>query len=64
MKPQAGLPHSYQSERGRKRAGPNASALPLILVPESALGSHPCVALSSAQANDIITRTIPWKYKG
>jgi len=61
MKPKMGLPHSYQSERGKKMAGPNVSALPLILVPESALGSHPCVALSSAQANPIIAPICAWK---
>jgi len=50
MNPRTGLSRSCQSERGPKTTGPNTSAPPLLLAPESALGSHPCVALSSAQA--------------
>jgi hypothetical protein len=46
---QTGLPLSCQSESTDK-AGANDPPPPLVLAPESALGSHPCVALSSAQA--------------
>jgi len=43
-----GLPLSCQNEMSKEKAGP--APPPLVLAPESALGSHPCVALSSAQA--------------
>ena len=37
-----------------KRAGTQLTFPPRILAPETALGSHPCVALSSAQAKNIV----------
>ena len=45
--------------RWAKEAGTNASLPPIVSVPESALGSHPCVALSSAQANIILPQIAP-----
>ena len=50
------FPHSCQSER-LKGTGAKDSPPPLVLAPESALGSHSCVALSSAQANTTISST-------
>ena len=50
MKLGSGLPHSCQNEKSKEKAGPAPPLPPLVLAPESALGSHPCVALSSAQA--------------
>ena len=47
------LPHWCQSER-ESLARPVVPAPPLVLAPEPALGSHSCVALSSAQAAIII----------
>ena len=44
------LPRSCQNE-GCKEAGRGKPLPPLVSAPESALGSHSCVALSSAQAN-------------
>jgi hypothetical protein len=51
-----GLSHPCQSERPKWAGDRFAAPQPLVLAPESALGSHPCVALSSAQVNLIITR--------
>jgi hypothetical protein len=61
MKSGMGLSHWRQSERLQEVTGPNASAPPLILAPKTALGSHPCVALSSAQAEYIITQVTACK---
>jgi len=47
------LPLSCQNE-GHKEAGRGTPLPPLVSAPESALGSHSCVALSSAQANSTI----------
>ena len=44
------LPRECQSER-ENGTGAKGSPPSLVLAPESALGSHSCVALSSAQAN-------------
>jgi hypothetical protein len=50
------LPRSCPSERN-KATGANGSPPPLILAPEPVLGSHSCVALSSAQIVAIITKS-------
>jgi len=62
MKPGMDLPPWCQSERWAEWTGANTSPPPLILAPESALGSRPRVALSSAQANTIITRLCACKH--
>lgn len=64
MKPRMDLSHWCQSERWAKGTGASMSPPPLILAPESALGSRPRVALSSAQASVIITRLSAWKRNG
>ena len=58
MKLGMGLSHSCQSD-GQKRTGTNTSSPSIVLAPESALGSHPCVALSSAQVNSILPQVGP-----
>ena len=52
------LPRSCQNE-GRKEAGRGKPPPPLVSAPESALGSHSCVALSSAQANSRLHHSHP-----
>ena len=57
------LPRSCQNE-GRKGAGRKNPFPHLVSAPEAALGSHSCVALSSAQANariQLSTRPIAQK---
>ena len=49
-----GLSLSCQSNGYIKRTGKSISSPSIVMAPESALGSHPCVALSSAQANVIL----------
>ena len=55
MNPRIGLSHSCQSD-GQKRTGTNTASPSIVLAPESALGSHPCVAPPSAQAETSIRR--------
>ena len=52
------LPLSCQNE-GRKEAGRGKPLPPLVSAPESALGSHSCVALSSAQVNSRLHHSHP-----
>ena len=49
--------NAFMPIRWTKEAGTLAALPPIVSAPESALGSHPCVALSSAQVNSILTKT-------
>ena len=59
MKSRMDLSRSCQSERWAQWTGANGSPPPLILAPESALGSRPRVALSSAQVEPTIHGYVP-----
>ena len=51
----------YCQSDGQKGTGTKPSSQSIVLAPEAALGSHPCVALSSAQANNTIPNQVPMR---